>query len=102
MQLPHLNASHRVTSRRGSRLIRYEWQLTEVRRPTHEGLEAASCQTESGEKNQDEPQRPFSFDSNHEPNPQNLEPIERLGHLPGGGLRSSGMPHEGSVDPISG
>ena len=50
--------------------------------------------------------RPFSFDSNIEPNPQNLhrgeangppEPIERLGHLPGGRLRSSGMPHEGSA-----
>ena len=52
--------------------------------------------------------RPFSFDSNPEPNPQNLhrgeangppKPTERLGHLPGGGLRSSGMPHEGSTDP---
>ena len=54
--------------------------------------------------------RAFSFDSNLEPNLQNLhreeangppEPIERLGHLPGGGLRRSGMPHEGSADPVS-
>ena len=53
----------------------------------------------------------FSFDPNLEPNPQNLhrgeangppEPIEWLRHLPGGVLRSSGMPHEGSVDPVSG
>ena len=29
------------------------------------------------------------------------ELIERLGHLPGGGLRSSGVPHEGSADPVS-
>ena len=52
----------------------------------------------------------FSFDSNPEPNPQNLHQgeangppklIEWLGHLPGGGLRSSGMPHEGSVDHVS-
>jgi len=47
-----------VTSRSGSRLIRYERQLTEVRRPAREGLEAASCQTGPGEKNRDEPQRP--------------------------------------------
>ena len=26
--------------------------------------------------------------------------LERLGHLPRGGLKSSGMPHEGYVDPI--
>jgi len=47
---------------------------------------------------------------NLEPNPQNLhrgeangppEPIERLGHLPGDRLRSSGMPHEGSADLVS-
>ena len=50
----------RVASRSGSRLIRYERQLIEVRRPAHEGLEAASYQTEPGEKNQDEPQRPCS------------------------------------------
>ena len=52
----------------------------------------------------------FSFDSNPEPNPQNLhrgeasgpsEPIERLGHLLGGGLRSCGVPPEGSADPVS-
>jgi len=48
----------RVVSRSGSRLIRYERQPTEVRRPAHEGLEAASCQIEPGEKNRDEPQRP--------------------------------------------
>ena len=99
-------------------------QMTEVRRPAYEGLEAVSRQTEPGEKNGNEPQRslpypakkrtgtsrPFSFDPNLEPSPQNLhrgeasgppEPIERLGHLPGGGLRSSGMPHEGYADPVS-
>ena len=26
--------------------------------------------------------------------------LEWLGHLPGGGLKSSGMPHEGYVDPV--
>ena len=45
----------RVTSRSGSRLIQYERHLTEVRRPAHEGLEAASCQTEPGEENRNEP-----------------------------------------------
>ena len=51
----------------------------------------------------------FLFDPNLKPSPQNLhreeasgppKPIERLGHLLGGGLRSSGMPHEGYADPI--
>ena len=28
-------------------------------------------------------------------------PPERLEHLPGGGLRSSGMPHEGYADPVT-
>ena len=102
----------RVTSRSGSRFIQYERHLIRVQRLAREGLEAASCQTEPGEKNRDEPQRPcptplgsrqgrlnlFSFDSNPKPNPQNLhrgeaigppEPIEWLGHLLGGGLRSS-------------
>ena len=45
----------RVASRSGSRLIRYERQLTKVQRPAHEGLEAASHQIEPGEKNRDEP-----------------------------------------------
>ena len=54
--------------------------------------------------------RPLSFDSNPEPNPQNLhqgeaigppEPIERLGHLPGGRLRNCGVPPEGFANPIS-
>ena len=99
-------------------------QIIEVRRPTHKGLEAASRQTKPGRNNLDEPQRPcptplrsgqgrfdlFSFDSNPEPNPQNLhrgeaigppEPIERLGHLPGGGLRNCGVPPEVSANPIS-
>ena len=52
----------------------------------------------------------FSFDSNPKPNPQNLhrgeasgppKPIERLGHLLGGGLRSCGVPPDGSAIPIS-
>ena len=47
-----------ITSRSGSRLIRYERQSIEVRRPAHEGLEATSGQTEPGEKNRDEPQWP--------------------------------------------
>ena len=52
----------------------------------------------------------FSFDPNLEPCPQNLhrveasgppsQSLEQPGHLPGGGLRSSGMPHEGYADPI--
>ena len=49
----------RITSRSGSRLIRYERRPTEVRRQAHGGLETALCQTERGEKNQDEHQRPF-------------------------------------------
>ena len=48
----------RVASRSGSRLIQYERRLTEVRRLALEGLKAASCQTEPGEKNRNEPQRP--------------------------------------------
>ena len=39
-------------------MLRHERQPTEVRRSTCEGLEAASCQTELGEKNLDEPQWP--------------------------------------------
>ena len=48
-----------VASRSGSRLIQYERRPTEVRRLAREGLEAASCQTEPGEKNRDEPQWPY-------------------------------------------
>ena len=40
----------RVASQSGSRLIRYERQPIGVRRPAREGLEAALCQTELGEK----------------------------------------------------
>ena len=40
----------RVVSQSGSHLIRYERRLTEVRRPTHKGLEAALRQTEPREK----------------------------------------------------
>ena len=53
----------------------------------------------------------FSFDPDLEPSPQNLHrgeasgplsrSLERHGHLRGGGLRSSGMPHEGYADPIT-
>ena len=98
---------------------------TEVRRLAREGLEATSCQTEPWEKNQDEPQQPCptplrSGQGHLDPScliltssqthrisnrgEANRPPklIERLGHLPGGGLRSSGMPHEGSTDPVSG
>jgi len=48
----------RVASRSGSRFIQYERRLTRVRRLAHEGLEAASCQIEPREENQNEPQRP--------------------------------------------
>ena len=48
----------RVASRSGSRLIRHERRPIGVRRPAREGLEVASHQTEPGEKNADEPQRP--------------------------------------------
>ena len=48
----------RVVSQSGSRLIRHERRPTGVRRPTHEGIEAAPPQTVPGEKNTDEPQRP--------------------------------------------
>ena len=41
----------RIAPRSGSRLIQYERRLTRVRRPAREGLEAASRQTELGEKN---------------------------------------------------
>ena len=46
---PCISTLH-VMSRSGSRLIQYERRLTGVRRPAREGLEAASCQTEPGEK----------------------------------------------------
>ena len=52
----------------------------------------------------------FSFDPNLEPCPQNLHrgetsgppdrSLESLGHLSGGGLRRSGMPHEGYAYPV--
>ena len=45
----------RVASRSGSRLIRYEWRPTEVRRLARGGLEVAARQIELGEKNVDEP-----------------------------------------------
>ena len=60
-------------------------QLTGVRRPAHEGLEAASCRIEQGQKMQMSPSglrltrleanwviSTFSFDPNLEPSPQNL------------------------------
>ena len=88
------------------------------------GSRPPCAKQEPGRNNRDEPQWPcltplgngqgrlnlFSFDSNPELNPQNLhrgeairplEPIKRLGHLSGSGLRSCGMPLEGSTDPIS-
>ena len=82
-----------IASRSGSRLIRHERQTTEVRRPACEGSEATSRQTEPGRNNIDKPQRPcptprrsgqghldlFSFDSNPEPNPQNLHRGEANG-----------------------
>ena len=45
----------RVASRSDSCLIQHEQRPTGVRMPAHEGLEAASRQTELGEKNVDEP-----------------------------------------------
>ena len=54
---PCISTLH-LASRSGSRLIQYEQRLTKVRRPAHEGLEAASCQTKPEEKNQNEPQWP--------------------------------------------
>ena len=82
----------RVTSQSGSHLIRYERRSTEVRRPAHEGLEAASCQTEPGEKKRMSPSGPrpiclevdrvistFSFDPNLEPCPKNLHRWEVSG-----------------------
>ena len=93
--------------------------------PAHEGLKAASHQIEPGEKKQrrapaalpDPAQkrigtsRFFLFDSNLEPNPHNLQ--SRRGQRAtrayqmaqastGGKLRSSGMLHEGSANPING
>ena len=82
-----------IASRSGSRFIRHEQQTTEVRRPAREGSEAALHQTEPGRNNRDEPQRPCltplrsrqgrlnlsSFDSNPEPNPQNLRRGEANG-----------------------
>ena len=114
----------RVVSRSGSHLIRYERQLTKVPRPAHEGLEAASHQTEPGEKNRDEPQRPCSTPLRSGQGHLDLScsiltssqayrisievrpvghlswSLEQHGHLPRGGLRSSGMPHEGYADPV--
>ena len=48
----------RVASRSDSCLIQHEQRSTGVRRPTHKGLEAASHQTELGEKMQMRPERP--------------------------------------------
>ena len=67
----------RVVSQSGSCLIQHEQRLTGVRRPAHEGLKAASCQIEPGEKTQicseaDRVILTFSFDPNLEPCPQNL------------------------------
>ena len=82
----------RVASRSGSRLIRYERRPTRVRRLAHKGLEAASRQTEPGEKTQMSPSglcstlseadrviSTFSFDPNLEPCPQNLHRWEASG-----------------------
>ena len=85
----------RVASQSGSCLIRHERRPTKVQRLAHEGLEAALRQTKLGEKNGDEPQRPlpdpaqkrtgtsrpFSFDPNLEPSPQNLHRGEASGPL---------------------
>ena len=99
--------------------------MTEVRRLAHEGLEAASRQTEPGEKNQDEPQRPCPTPLRSEQGHLDLSrsiltssqthrifiegrptghpgrSLERPKHLPGSGLRSSGMPHASYVDSIT-
>ena len=98
---------------------------TEVRRPAYEGLEATSCQTELGEKTQMSPSGPCptllrsgwghlylsrSILTSSEAHRISIEERpaghlsrspERLGHLSGDGLRSSGMPHEGYVDPVT-
>jgi len=85
----------RVAPRNDCRLIRYRQPQAEVRRSAREGLEAASRRTEPGRDNRDEPQRPcptplrsepgrldlLSFDSNLEPNPQNLHRGEAIGPL---------------------
>ena len=47
-----------VASRSGSCLIQHEQRPTGVQRLAHEGLEAASRQTEAGEKTQMSPERP--------------------------------------------
>ena len=98
--------------------------LTGVRRLARQGLEAASCRTEPGEKMQMSPSgvRPtaqkwtWSSQSSRSiltsSQARRISIKERLvghlsrspeqhGHLPGGDLRSSGMPHEGYADPVS-
>ena len=114
----------RVTSWSDSRLIRYERRPTEVRRPAHKGLEAASRQTELEEKNIDVPQWPCPTPLRSGQGHLNLShliltssqahrisiekrPLGHLSrslewyrHLPRGRLRSSGMPHEGYANPV--
>ena len=115
-----------VASQSGGCLIQHEQRPTGVRRPAHEGLEAALHQTEPREKNLDEPQWPcltplrsgqghlylsrsiLTYSQAHRmsieerPAGHLSRSLEQHGHLPGGGLRSSGMPHEGHADPVSG
>ena len=81
-----------VASRSGSCLIQHEKRPTGVRRPAHKGLEAASRQTEPGEKNADEPRaalvrsaskqtgssEPSHLILNLSPSPQNLHRGEAI------------------------
>ena len=115
-------ASQRFTSRSDSRLIRYERRPIKVQRPAREGLEATSRHIELREKNQDEPQWPCLTPLRSGQGHLNLShwiltlsqahriPIEgrpaghlsrspkQHMHLSRGGLRRSGMPHEGYAD----
>ena len=114
-----------VTSQSGSHLIRHERRSTKVQMPAREGLEATSCQPEPKEKDVDEPQRPcltlLRSEQGHldlsrsiltssqahrisikeRPAGHLSRSSEQHRHLPGGGIRSSGMLHEGYADPIS-
>ena len=121
-----LNASQRSVLRHEAAVasFKHEQQPTGVRRPAHDGLEAASRQTELGEKTQMSPSSPclvypkadrvistFSFNPKPLPNPQNLhrgeasgppESVSRMAQASTGGrLRSSGMSHEGYADPVT-
>ena len=122
------NASQRSVLRHEAAVafFRHEQRPTGVQSPARKGLEAAPHQTELGEKNTDEPQAALAKSAPKQirsSQPSRLilnlcqthrisiegrpaghlgRSPEQPGHLPGRGLRSSGMPNEGYANPVYG